>query len=134
MALDIVLTVNKKVPTWNQQTSISFDDAADYWYLYDTMINEIRVETGEFLDLYGDCRFIGSTLHTLQRLVQKHLTLLKQKHDKSWPIKVSTQLRPVKKEIFKTLVKHELEEKFIKFLTLIQQAIEQDEMLVGRGD
>lgn len=134
MALDIVLTVNKKIPTWNQQTSIWFDDAADYWYLYDTMIHEIRVETGEFLDLYGDCKFIDSTLHTLQRLVLKHLALLRQRKDISWPVKTSTQLRPVKEDIFKTLVKPDLDVKLSKFLILIQSAIDQNEMLVGRGD
>lgn len=134
MALDIVLTVNKKPPIGNLETFVAFEDAADYWYLYDTMITEIRNETGQMLDLYADCKFSDHHLQTLARIITKHLTLLKQKKEKSWPVHTGTQLKPVQKEIYKPLIKNELEAKLTKFLLITNLAIEKNEMLIGRGD
>lgn len=134
MPLDITLTIDKKIPKRNYETLLSFSDDADYWYLYGTMITEIRHETEQMLDLYANCKFSGQNLHQLLLIVQKHIEILKKKNEKSWSVHTGTQFKPVKKEIYKTLIKTDLQEKLNKFVVVIKMAIEKNEMVVGFGD
>src|SRR6266567_8502082 len=70
MGLDIVLTSNGQVPEYNPDNSISFEGgAADYWYLWPTMIKEIKNETGELIDLYDDAEFTGDNLDKIEKII-----------------------------------------------------------------
>src|SRR6266567_574246 len=75
MGLDIVLTSNGQVPEYNPDNSISFEGgAADYWYLWPTMIKEIKNETGELIDLYDDAEFTGDNLDKKKTKRRNHGT------------------------------------------------------------
>ena len=135
MALNIVLTVNGQAPEYNRDTSISFEGGdADYWYLWPTMIKQIKDQTGELIDLYDDAEFSGESLVKVERIILNELDYLQKKKEKRWDVHVGTQLQPTKKEIFKTLVKMDLEAKLQRFLMIVQQARVKNEKVVCLGD
>jgi hypothetical protein len=135
MALDIVLTVNGQVPQYDPETSISFEGgAADYWYLWPTMINEIKNKTGELIDLYDDAESSGDNLDKIETIVLHQLDELRKKKDKEWNVHIGTELQPIKKEIYRTLVKKDLEEKLQRLLTIVKQAKQKNEKVICIGD
>lgn len=135
MALDIVLTLNGQVPEYRPETSISFEgEDADYWYLWSAMIQKIKNETGELIDLYDDAEFSGENLIKIEKIVISELEDIRNKKEKSWEIHTGTQIKPIKKEIFKTLIKKELEEKLSRLLIIIRLAIKTNEKILCMGD
>ena len=135
MSLNIVLSKNGEAPEWNGDTSISFSGgSADYWYLWSTLIKEIRNETGQLIDLYDDAEFSGDNLNKVERLIIKQIQELKDEKEEKWEIHIGTEFGHIKKEIYKTLVKEELISKLEKFLAIIQQAKENNEKVICIGD
>ena len=134
MALDIILSANRQVPEWNADASVSFGAGADYWFLWPTLIKEIKDATGELIDLYGDAEFFGDNLKKVERLIIKQIHELKNKKEDKWEVHTGTEFQPVKKEIYRTLVKKDLEDKLEKFLLIVRQAIEKDEKIICIGD
>jgi K+ transporter len=134
MAVDIVLSVNGKMPKFNPETSILFEDDADYWYLWSSMIKEIKTATGELIDLYGNAEFFGNNLSKVEKIVFNQLEELKQIKETQWEVCVGTQTKPIKKEIFKTLIKKDIEEKLQRFLSIIRQAKQTGEKVICCGD
>jgi hypothetical protein len=135
MALDIVLTVGGQTPRYNSETSISFEGgAADYWYLWPTMIKEIQNKTGELIDLYDDAEFSGDNLEKVAEIVLNQLEKLKQKKDKEWEVHTGAELQPIKKEIYRTLIKKDLEDKLQRLLIIVQQAKQDNEKVICIGD
>jgi len=133
MALDIVVTENGKVGKYDQQGSIAFEDDADYWYLQ-PMIKEIENRTGQLIDLYGEAKFGGDFLEQVEKIVLDHLDRLKQRREKQWEVHVGTQLHPTRKDLFKTLIKKDLEEKLHRFIAMLRQAKRTNEHVVCLGD
>jgi hypothetical protein len=135
MALTIMLTVNGQKAKIHSGPSVSFDgNDADYWYLWSTMIKEIENKTGELIDLYDDAEFSGENLHELEAIVAKHVANLKNKKETEWDVHTGTALLPVKKEIYKTLSKKDLEAKLKAFLAIVRQAIAKNEKVICIGD
>lgn len=135
MALDIVLTVNGKAPEYNPETSISFESgAADYWYLWPTMIKEIKSKTGELIDLYDKAEFSGDNLDKVEKIVLNHLEQLKTINETEWEVHTGTELQPVKREKYKILNKQELEEKLHCLLRIVQLAKQSNEKVICIGD
>ena len=135
MALDIVLTINGQAPKHNPETSISFEGgAADYWYLWPTMISEINNKTGELIDLYDNAEFSGDNLDKVERIVLHQLEELRKKKDKEWSVHTGTELQPIKKEIYRTLIKKDLENKLQHLLTIVRQARQTNEKVICIGD
>jgi hypothetical protein len=133
VAVDIVLSVNGKAPVWREETSIRLSDDADYWYLWPRMINDLKNQTGELIDLYDGAEFSGQNLDILETLVGKQLLDLSSKEEE-WEVHVGTQTHLVKKEIYKKLIKRELQLKLAKLLFIVGLAKEQSEMVICLGD
>jgi hypothetical protein len=134
MALDIVLSVNGKAPEWREETSVSFNADADYWYLWPTMIRDIKNQTGKLLDLYDDAKFSGQELISLEQVLEKQLVDLASEKPKEWDVHVGTQTHPIKKDIYKKLVKKDLQLKLEKFLFIVRLAKEEFETVICIGD
>src|SRR5579872_5530136 len=134
MAVDIVVTVNGQIPRYDLQNSISFNDDADYWFLWPTMIKEIEDRTGQLIDLYGDAKFSGDFLGQVEKILLRHLEELNQRSDPQWEVHVGTQTEPVKKEIYKTLIKKDLEEKLQRFASFLRYAAQANEKVICLGD
>ena len=135
MALDIFITLNGKVPKWNEATSLSFDsESADYWYLWSTMLKEIKDQTGEMLDLYEDAELSGENLTKVERILLKQLKELKAMKEKQWEVHTGTEIIPIQREVYKTLIKKDLVGKLERFLVIVQLAIEKKEKVMCTGD
>jgi len=135
MPLDIVLSVNSEAAIWNEHTSISFGgNDADYSFLWPTMIQEIKNQTGELLDLYDDAEFSGDDLPKLESIIIRYIEYLRGRKEAIWDVSIGTQLGPVKNEIFRPLVKTDLVNKLEKFLHTVRLAKERKEKIICLGD
>ena len=135
MALNLVLSENHKAPIWREQTSIVFEDeGADYWFLYGSMIEEIKQHTGEVLDLYDDAHFSGQKLAQLNRIVLKTVAKIQTVPEQEWQVHLGTQTQPEHKELYRTLTKKYLLQKLNKFAFMIDLAMKKGEMIIGIGD
>ena len=109
MAVDIILSANRRVSEWNADTCVSFRSDADYCFLWPTLIKEIKDATGELIDLYGDAEFFGEDLNKVESLIIKQIDELKDRKEDKWEVHTATELQPVKRKIYKTLVRIVLE-------------------------
>lgn len=136
MAVDIVLSKNGLTPEYNEATSIRFDDGdvtGDFWLLQ-SFFEKLRVKTSETIDLYDDCCFEGDNLILLKEELIKEINRVNSDSNKEWNVRVGTQVHPIKKEIFKPVIKKDLITKLEKWLTLTNLAIDNNEKLIGLGD
>lgn len=136
MAVDIVLTVNGKEPEYNEETSIRFDDEdpnGDYWFLL-PFFETLRTKTSEMVDLYDDCVFENENLVKLKTELITKINELNAESKSKWNVHTGTQIHPIKKEIYKPVIKKDLMEKMEKWLLITNQAIEKNGKLVGIGD
>lgn len=136
MAVDIVLTKNGKEREYNEETSIRFDDediTGDYWFLQ-PFFEKIRIRTSETIDLYDDCEFEGSKLLRLKEELIKEISRLKNDSNKEWNVHTGTQVHPIKKEIYKPVIRKDLIDKLEKWLKITDLAIDNNEKLIGIGD
>lgn len=78
MALNINITINGKISYNDQYASISFEDDADYWYLWDALIQKVKSETGQLIDLYDDAIFAGNNLIKLRDAIYTELGKLEK--------------------------------------------------------
>lgn len=136
MAVDIILTVNGKEPEYNEETSIRFDDEdsnGDYWFLL-PFFETLRTKTSEMIDLYDDCVFENGNLDKLKTELIIKINELRAESKNKWDVHTGTQVHPLKKDIYKPVVKKDLIEKMEKWLMITDLAIEKNEKLVGIGD
>jgi hypothetical protein len=68
MAVDLVVTQNKKAPFYREEWSLHFDDDGYYWYLY-PLFEDLYTATGNMIDLYGDARFERHHFSRLRRML-----------------------------------------------------------------
>lgn len=133
MAVDIVLTVNGKEPEYNEETSIGFDDEGDYWFLQ-PFFETLRTKTSETIDLYDDCIFENKNLQKLKTELVIEIDRLKLDSKNKWDVHTGTQTRPIKKVIYKPVIKDDLIKKMEKWLMITNLAIDRNEKIVGIGD
>lgn len=136
MAVDIVLTKNGLTPEYNEATSIRFDDGdatGDFWFLQ-SFFEKLGVKTSETIDLYDDCCFEGDKLIRLKEELIKEINRIKNDSNKEWNVHVGTQVHPIKKEIFKPVIKKDIIIKLEKWLNITDLAIDNNEKLIGLGD
>lgn len=136
MAIDIVLTVNGKEPEYNEETSIRFDDEdsnGDFWFLQ-PFFEKLTTKTSQVIDLYDDCIFEKDNLNRLKQELIGEINRLKSESFDKKEIHTGTQVHPIKKEIYKPVVKRLLLDKLEKWLTITDLAIKKNEKLIGIGD
>lgn len=136
MAVDIVLTINGKVPEYNENTSIGFDDSdpmGDYCFLQ-SFFEKIRIRTSITIDLYDNFVFEGNNLLKLKEELIFEINRLKKDSNLEWSVHTGTQVYPVRKEIYKPVIKKELIAKLEKWLKINDLAIKNKEKLIGVGD
>lgn len=133
MALDIIITVNRVIPEFDEEKSISFNDDADYWYLY-PVFEKLKKDTGEMIDLYDDAEFSNGSLQKLRNLILTEINNLKEMKNKECLIHTGTQTFPEKKEIYKELNKNHLTQKLKKWLDIVDLAIKSNEKIICIGD
>jgi len=136
MAVDIVLTVNGKKSEYNEETSIRFDDDdsnGDFCFLQ-PFFEKLRTKTSQVIDPYDDCIFENDNLKKLKHELVAEINRLKSESFEQREIHTGTQVNPIKKEIYKPVVRKLLLAKMEKWLEIIELAIEKNEKLTGIGD
>ncbi len=135
MAVDIVLIVNGKKPAYNEETSIRFDDDSngDFYFLQ-PFFEKLRTKTSQVIDLYDDCIFENDNLKKLKHELISEINRLKSEPFEQREIHTGTQLHPIKKEIYKPVVRKLLLAKMEKWLKITELAIQKNEKLIGIGD
>jgi len=134
MAADITLGRDVNNLSVELELKVRFNDDADYWYLWPTMIKEIQKNKGELIDLYADAEFMGENLNKLEVIVSKTVENLVNKSESKWKVHVGTELGIEKKEIFRALNKNDLIEKLTVLLKMITMARKTNDKLISIGD
>lgn len=90
--------------------------------------------TSIYVDLYGDAEFHPSeNMRMLEEALCEALTAAKHQ-PVAWPVHVGTQLRPVKKELYKQVFRDEVVQTIAVFLGVLAEAKERDATVVCLGD
>ena len=98
------------------------------WFL------EVRQAIGKYIDLYGDVTFDSSNGLTMLTDAVRSARAKAQSQPRIWQVHVGTQLRPERKELFRTMDRGRLLSSIDRFAGLVQEAADLDRPLVFRGD
>jgi hypothetical protein len=132
MALD--LGIGDGVSSIPQQGEPSLWLSSDgyYWFLH-PLFENLRSETGQYIDLYGDASFTGASLSALERMVAEAVGLV-QAQPATWQVHTGTQLRPEHKELYVDVEKDRFLALLHKWLKIIERAKEIGKPVVCFGD
>jgi hypothetical protein len=134
MAVDLILTRNGLVLQWPDWTYLRLEDDPVYWFLSSGMIEEVKQQTGEWIDLYGHAEFSGEKLEKLARIVAKTLEEIRRAEESEWPVHLGTQWSPVKKEWYGRVTRAELVDRLEQLLHLSSLAIRRKEKIITLGN
>src|SRR4051812_32375630 len=102
--LDIGVGYDVGKPPTATEPGLALDDGY-YWFLH-PLFEELRVVTGEYIDLYGDAAFIGPDLDALERMLSAARRLVEAQPE-FWEVHTGTQVRPVHREVHKPVERAE---------------------------
>jgi hypothetical protein len=111
---------------------IAFDDDGYYWFLH-PLFEELRAETGEYIDLYGGAVFEGESLVALQKMLANARSLVLAQSE-VWSAHCGTQVKPVHKKLFQEVRRNRLLRLLSKFARIAQRAEETGRRVVCSGD
>jgi hypothetical protein len=90
------------------------------WFLHG-LFEELRNETGLYLDLYGDAMFGGSHFERLKKLLEQATELIDAQPAK-WRVNVGTAVHPVERALFETVTKEEFRRLIRSFRRVVDEA------------
>jgi hypothetical protein len=85
--------------------AVTFENDGYYWFLHG-LFEELRNETGLYLDLYGDAMFGTSHFGRLKKLLEQ-ATELVEAQPATWRVNVGTEVHPVERKVFEIVTKEE---------------------------
>ena len=104
---------------------VTFENDGYYWFLHD-LFQELRNETGLYLDLYGDAMFGTSHFGRLRKLLDRATELVETQPAK-WRVNVGKEVHPVERDLFDNVTKDE----FRRLLSSFRRVVEEAERLGG---
>lgn len=99
---------------------VTFENDGYYWFLHG-LFEELRNETGLYLDLYGDAMFATSHLPRLKKLLDR-ATELVEAQPARWSVNVGTRVHPVEEDVFSTVTKQEFRRLLAEFRRVVDEA------------
>jgi len=101
MALNIGIGDSTSLIPVQGEPSLCLEDDGYYWFLY-PLFDRLRVETGQYIDLYGDASFGDGALAALERLLAEARARIESQPDE-WEVHVGMQIMPTGKDLFKAV-------------------------------
>lgn len=105
-------TANPFQPPDPAEPSLGLEDDGYYWFLH-PLFEQLLVETGQYIDLYGYAVFAGANLVALNTMLTEARRRVEAQPE-IWDVHTGMQLRPVHQEIFEQVVRV----KFLRLLTV----------------
>ena len=105
--------------------AVTFENDGYYWFLHG-LFEELRNETGLYLDLYGDAMFGTSHFGRLKKLLDEASALV-ETQPATFSVNVGRQVHPVERGVFATVTKAE----FRRLLSSFRRVVEEAERLGG---
>lgn len=93
------------------------DDEGYYWFLH-PLFEELRADTGEYIDLYGGAVFKGDALGALARTVAAARVLVDAQPDQ-WDVVIGIKMAPEPEEIHTTVEKKQM----LNLLSKLEEAV-----------
>ena len=98
MALDIGIgDGTSPMPSANEPV-VQLDNEGFYWFLH-PLLEKLQIETGQYVDLYGDASFADKDLEALDRMLDDARTIV-DSQPLVWKVHIGNQIRPERKELF----------------------------------
>ena len=119
------------VPT-RDEPSLSLEDDAICSFLHPPF-DQLRLQTGQYVDLYGDASFADWRLVALKRMLAQARDLAEAQLE-TWEVHVGTQITPVLRELWKPLSREKLLELIAQWERVIVRAEELGRPVVCFGD
>lgn len=108
-------------------------DDAHYWFLHPWFVR-INKSIGKYIDLYGETSMnSGSGLSMLIQALRE-AKLEAERQPERWEVHVGTQLRPVKKELYKAVWRDEVLRTLAALQGVAVQADQLGKTIVFSGD
>ena len=103
MTLDLGIGDGVSLIPLHSEPSLWMNSDGYYWFLH-PLFERLRSETGQYIDLYGDASFSGTSLSALERMVVD-ATMLVQAQPATWQVHTGTQMSPEHKELYENVQK-----------------------------
>jgi len=132
MALDIGVGGDSALAPNQTEPKLSLEDDGYYWFLSD-LFDQLKAETGQYIDLYGNATFPTSQLDALERTVAAAKELVDAQGE-SWKVHTGTQLLPVRKEVYQVVKREEFQRLLTEWAQVVVRARELDKPVVCFGD
>jgi len=130
MSLDIYLRSSNSRSS--SAPALSFEDDGYYRFLQ-PLFDRVGKQSGKYIDLYGDALFTQDDWPRLRTMLADAETMARGKPT-TWEVHVGTQLKPVRKELYRTVKREELLRLIATFKALVDAADETDGQLECVGD
>src|SRR5436190_1566231 len=95
MTLDIGIADGSSYCPQQDEPSLQLDDGY-YWFLH-SLLEELAMATGQYIDLYGDASFTGKDLAALEEML-KHAWNLVESQPANWDVCIGRVLVPHQKD------------------------------------
>jgi hypothetical protein len=132
MALDIGVGDGCSLTPMQNQSSLCLENDGVYWFLH-PLFERLRVETGQYIDLYGDASFAGDGLPALKRMLAEARSLAESQPE-CWQVNVGTQVSPVSRELYEPVRREVLLALLAQWAEVVRRAEELECPVVCCGD
>jgi hypothetical protein len=110
-----------------------FTDDGTYEYLQPWFL-KVRQAIGKYVDLYGDATFENSSGLSMLSEAVRNARAEASRQPSRWEVHVGTQVKPERKELYRSMYRRRLLSSIDEFAVLLQEAADLDRPLVFRGD
>ena len=132
MALDLGIGDGTSRLPVQGEPSLAFRSDGYYWFLH-PLFEQLRIETGQYIDLYGDALFSGESLDALERMVAEAKRLVASQPD-TWRVHIGTQTSPKQKELYDEVEKGRFLELLDQWQRILARARESGWPVICFGD
>jgi hypothetical protein len=132
MPLDIGVGDGTSPVPLRDEPLLSLGDDAVYSFLH-PLLERLRWETGQYVDLYGDASFAGWRLAALQRMLAQ-ARLLAESQPETWEVHVGTQLAPTLRDLWSPLDRKTFLDLITRWERIVERAEELGRPVVCFGD
>lgn len=104
-----------------------------YYRFLHPWFERLRGQSGKYIDLYGDTQLTRDDFPRLRALLAE-AALMASRQPATWQVQVGTQLHPVEKELYRTVVRRDLLDLIAKLEAMVDAAETVDGYIECLGD
>jgi hypothetical protein len=132
MALDIGVGDGCSLIPVQGEPSLFLEDDGYYWFLH-PLFERLAVETGQYIDLYGDGSFAGEKLAALERVLAEARQFVRSQPE-AWSVHVGTQVSPERRELYRPVERQAMLALLDRWDVAIERARQLGRPIVCFGD